>query len=317
MSEYVGVVWMEQIKKQQILNTAMRIFKEKGYFAASMQDIAEACGMAKASIYKVFPSKEDLFTGVFVDCHRTMFEEARELDYAVRQEGQPPKEILRRKIEFQLQYMLENYFFTSEFKELPVTENEKFQLAWKKKRATLLTWHRDCFYEAYGEPIEPYIWDIVAIFRGFSREYLSYAIQNVIALPMSELSHFCIARMDAIVSDMVRTKPSPILKESSVYFNDINPVDLKTRQANLKEFIQSFSQKIHELQKPDHIRKELLEVIDLLQRELEQEASNPTLVRVYTTFLDSVSDLRPYVRQLNLILGHSAHQQKDSPEQDR
>ncbi|WP_181152847.1 TetR/AcrR family transcriptional regulator [Paenibacillus sp. AR247] len=56
---------MEQIKKQQIINTAMRIFKEKGYFAASMQDIAEACGMAKGSIYKVFPSKEDLFTGVF------------------------------------------------------------------------------------------------------------------------------------------------------------------------------------------------------------------------------------------------------------
>ncbi|MEC0173700.1 helix-turn-helix domain containing protein [Paenibacillus favisporus] len=306
---------MEQIKKQQIINTAMRIFKEKGYFAASMQDIAEACGMAKGSIYKVFPSKEDLFTGVFTFVHRTMFEQARELDRSLRLAGDPPKEILRRKIEFQLQYMLENHFFTSEFKELPITANENFQVEWKKKRAAFLTWHRDCFYEAYGDSISPYLGDIVAIYRGMSREYLSHAVQTAIACPMAELARFCVDRMDAVIRDMIDKEPVPILKVSSAYFNDINPVDLATRRANLGEFLQYFAQKVQELPQPERIQKELLEVIDLLRRELKQDKPNATLVRVYTNFLDSVDELRPYVRQLGLMLNHAAEPQKDSPDQ--
>ena len=306
---------MEQIKKQQIINTAMRIFKEKGYFAASMQDIAEACGMAKGSIYKVFPSKEDLFTGVFTFVHRTMFEQARELDRSLRLAGDPPKEILRRKIEFQLQYMLENHFFTSEFKELPITANENFQVEWKKKRAAFLTWHRDCFYEAYGDSISPYLGDIVAIYRGMSREYLSHAVQTAIACPMGELARFCVDRMDTVIRDMIDKEPVPILKVSSAYFNDINPVDLATRRANLGEFLQYFAQKVQELPQPERIQKELLEVIDLLRWELEQDKPNATLVRVYTSFLDSVDELRPYVRQLGLMLNHAAELQKDSQDQ--
>lgn len=124
---------MEELKKQQILNTAMNVFKEKGYTSSSMQDIAEACGMAKGSIYKVFPSKEDLFTEVFVTCHQRMFDQASELDRAERQEDLTPKEKFRRKVEFQIQYMIENYFFMIEFKEFPIKDNEKFISVWKKK----------------------------------------------------------------------------------------------------------------------------------------------------------------------------------------
>ncbi|MEK8132050.1 TetR/AcrR family transcriptional regulator [Paenibacillus filicis] len=306
MSECLGVVQLEQFKRQQIIDTAMCIFREKGYFAASMQDIAEACSMAKASIYKVFPSKEDLFTSVFVEVHRILFEETRELDRMLRLEGLPPKEVLRRKIEFQMQYMLENYFFTSEFKELPITTNENFLIEWRKKRATLLTLHHDCFYEAYGEPIAPFLGDVVAIFRGMIKEYLSHAIQAVIAVPMAQLAGFIVDRLDTVIRDLIASKAEPVLKTSSAFFNEINPLDHFTRQANLEEFLKFFAEKIHKLPQPEHIRKELLEVIDLLQGELAQPRPNDTLLRVYTTFLDSVSDLRPYLRQLGLMLNHTA-----------
>ncbi|BBI31893.1 TetR/AcrR family transcriptional regulator [Cohnella abietis] len=299
---------MEQFKRKQIIDTAMRIFKEKGYFAASMQDIAEACGMAKASIYKVFPSKEDLFTGIFVEVHRTLFEEARALDRTLTLEGHPPKEILRRKIVFQLQFMLENYFFTSEFKELPLTSNENFLHEWRKKRATLLTMHHDCFLEAYGAPIAPYLGDTVAIFRGMLKEYLSHSVQSVIAVPMADLAGFLTDRMDVIISDLIASKAEPVLKTSSAYFNDINQLDDETRKANLEEFLKFVVVKIKELPQLVRIQDELLEVIDLLQRELGQPKPNSTLLRVYVTFLDTVSELRPYVNQLVLMLNRSSMQ---------
>ncbi|MFF2090911.1 TetR/AcrR family transcriptional regulator [Paenibacillus sp. NPDC058174] len=296
---------MEQLKRRQIVDTAMHIFKEKGYFSASMQDIAEACGMAKASIYKVFPSKEDLFTGIFVEVHRTLFEDAAALDRTLSLEGHPPKEILRRKIEFQLQFMLENYFFTSEFKNLPIVDNDNFVIEWRKKRATLLTMHYDCFNEAYGESVSPYLGDIVAIFRGMMKEYLSHTVQAVIAVPMADLAGFIADRMDALINDLTASGARPVLKASSAYFSDINPLDADTRQTNLGEFMAFFAGKIRELPQPDRVREEQLEVIALLQQELEQHVPNGTLVRVYITFLDTVSDLRPYVHQLSLMLNRT------------
>ena len=43
-----------------VLETAARLICEKGYEAASVQDIADACGLTKAGLYYYIRSKEDL-----------------------------------------------------------------------------------------------------------------------------------------------------------------------------------------------------------------------------------------------------------------
>lgn len=48
-------------RKQEILDTAMQIFYEKGYEKTSITDIAKAIGVAQGLCYRYFPSKEALF----------------------------------------------------------------------------------------------------------------------------------------------------------------------------------------------------------------------------------------------------------------
>lgn len=48
-------------RKQEILDTAMRLFYEKGYEKTSIADIAKAIGVAQGLCYRYFPSKEALF----------------------------------------------------------------------------------------------------------------------------------------------------------------------------------------------------------------------------------------------------------------
>src|SRR5207237_720702 len=43
----------------------LRLFREKGYHATSMQDIATAVGLYKGSLYHYIGSKEDLLARVF------------------------------------------------------------------------------------------------------------------------------------------------------------------------------------------------------------------------------------------------------------
>ncbi|MEV7792889.1 TetR/AcrR family transcriptional regulator [Streptomyces sp. NPDC087512] len=65
------------VREQQMLDAAVRIFGQRGYTAASMDEIAELAGVSKPLVYLYLNSKEDLFTA----CIRR---EARALTEAVR-----------------------------------------------------------------------------------------------------------------------------------------------------------------------------------------------------------------------------------------
>lgn len=56
-------------KYQQILEAAVNLFSQKGFESASVQDIAQAAGIAKGTVYLYFKSKEDLIKQVYGYCY--------------------------------------------------------------------------------------------------------------------------------------------------------------------------------------------------------------------------------------------------------
>lgn len=48
------------LSKEKILNAAGEVFSQKGFDAATMQDIMEKCGLSKGAIYHHFKSKEEI-----------------------------------------------------------------------------------------------------------------------------------------------------------------------------------------------------------------------------------------------------------------
>lgn len=50
-----------EVRKQEILDTALKLFGEKGYEKTSIADIARTIGVAQGLCYRYFPSKEALF----------------------------------------------------------------------------------------------------------------------------------------------------------------------------------------------------------------------------------------------------------------
>ncbi len=54
-----------QSKDEEIFSEAVRIFKQKGYHATSVQDIADAVGLQKGSLYHYISSKDELLYQIF------------------------------------------------------------------------------------------------------------------------------------------------------------------------------------------------------------------------------------------------------------
>lgn len=58
-----------------LLDAAFRVFAERGYRAARLDDVAAAAGVTKGAIYYYFDGKEDLLRQAVQSRHRTIFSE--------------------------------------------------------------------------------------------------------------------------------------------------------------------------------------------------------------------------------------------------
>src|ERR1700733_2856056 len=56
-------------RQAEVTEAAIEIFWQKGYRAASIQDVAEKVGVLKGSLYYYIESKEDLLWRVIEDVH--------------------------------------------------------------------------------------------------------------------------------------------------------------------------------------------------------------------------------------------------------
>jgi AcrR family transcriptional regulator len=85
-------------KDEQIFAEAVRIFRQKGYYATSMRNIADAVGLQKASLYHYIPSKEALLFQIF---ERSSGALTQQLEAIAASHDSPPDK-LRRAIESHL-----------------------------------------------------------------------------------------------------------------------------------------------------------------------------------------------------------------------
>jgi AcrR family transcriptional regulator len=78
-------------RDEEILAAAIQVFSQKGYAAASLQDVADAVGLLKGSLYHYISSKESLLYRIFQESH----EEGSALMAAIDELGLSPDAKLR------------------------------------------------------------------------------------------------------------------------------------------------------------------------------------------------------------------------------
>jgi AcrR family transcriptional regulator len=82
-------------REDQVRAAALRLFKEKGYHATSMRDIAAAVGINKGSLYSYIKSKEDLLIPVFEQAQGVL---TTQIEQICSDAGLSPTERLKRAI---------------------------------------------------------------------------------------------------------------------------------------------------------------------------------------------------------------------------
>lgn len=91
---------------QELVDAAARLFRERGYDATSMQDIADAVGLLKGSVYHYIRTKEDLLWAILRPALIQLVERARSI---LEDESIPLTERLTLAIESHAESFVENH----------------------------------------------------------------------------------------------------------------------------------------------------------------------------------------------------------------
>ncbi|MBW7456246.1 TetR/AcrR family transcriptional regulator [Paenibacillus sepulcri] len=289
------------VTKHEIISSASRLFSERGFPSTSIQDIADDCQIAKGSVYKYFPSKEDLFNDVFDQCQQVFFEQVEELKLVY---GHSPKELMLRQTIFQLQYFMKHKFVLVDFKELPIQQNAKFVPLRLRVRVRLLNWHKERMLNTYGQLIESHIWDLVTLYKAILKEYLNWIIQSGIPISVEETASLIIDRLDALVEHIVLAQPKPVLKETMIvkYMNRGMDGQIEDKEQMIAKICEDISLLINELPSGNAYRQELQEILVLFRAEIGKQNPNAPLIQALLAYLEKEYELKSLVIQLRNVL---------------
>src|SRR5262245_46709206 len=81
-------------RRQELVRTATEVFKAKGVASASIDDIARAAGVDRATLYYYFASKEEMFQEAVIDAVNDVMDLAEHID----ESPDPPSEKLHTLI---------------------------------------------------------------------------------------------------------------------------------------------------------------------------------------------------------------------------
>ena len=119
-------------RRDEVMRAAIEVFFDKGYAASSVQDVADAVGVLKGSLYYYMESKEDLLRWIVEDVHaqsKAILDEVLAMDV-------PAIERLQEYIERHLKWYLVNVEeVTVFFRDSRYLTGESLQTATTRRRA--------------------------------------------------------------------------------------------------------------------------------------------------------------------------------------
>lgn len=98
--------------RRLILDTAARLFRNEGYAATSLRDIAAACGMQAGSLYYHFASKDEIVAEVLRIGVENVFRAVRDAVAALPADA-PPRQLVGTAVTAHLQALLRLQDYTS------------------------------------------------------------------------------------------------------------------------------------------------------------------------------------------------------------
>ncbi|MFF2755445.1 TetR/AcrR family transcriptional regulator [Psychrobacillus sp. NPDC058041] len=284
------------IIRQNIIESATRHFSENGYEATSIQEIADDCGIAKGSLYKFFPSKEDLYIAFHDSQQMAMYTKIEKIRGDATRSL---REVFILETECHFEFFLNNKFIMHDIKKMNTSKGH-YAPYFLRLRANHLKYSKESLIRFLGEVICPNIWDLVIMYNGIAREFIFLVLYENKPLNSRNIAVYIADRIEELSECIVQKKTKPILQNSLM--DNYMQYEIAEKSIPVEEYrtylLGNLLSTVKELPITNFRKTELNDAIALLQEELTKEAPKSILIHALLDFIGKEHELNNIVSQL-------------------
>ncbi len=142
-------------RRHQVFNASVHLFLEKGFQETTMQEIAEAAGMGKSTLYDYFKTKDEILFSVVEDEIYDLTEQAK----GIVTRDLPAAEKLKQVMRAHLEHLLEQKdFYTNllfEVQRLSIEDQRRLQVKRHVYQDLLCSLVEQAIQEGAFRPVTP------------------------------------------------------------------------------------------------------------------------------------------------------------------
>lgn len=254
-------------RRQNVIDTAHKLFIDKGYQATSIQDILDGSGISKGTFYNYFPSKGELFIAIFRSfCTKIRHEREKLL---IGQDS-ADIEIFIRQLELQMMVNKQSKLLIL-IEEVRVSNDEELKQFINQTLLLSIRWMYNRFLDIFGESKKPFLLDSVIIFHSMMTHMNHFSYRaNAAGTPDIQTIRYCMNRIVHLVNEVAESGEQILDPElMDTWFpnfkNHLDPYhnDLLNATAELKKAI-------NKAFPCGEDRTRAIELVDFIQDELMQ-----------------------------------------------
>jgi AcrR family transcriptional regulator len=189
-------------RRQNVIDTAHKLFIDKGYQATSIQDILDGSGISKGTFYNYFPSKGELFIAIFRSVYTRIRHEREKL---LIDQDSANIEIFIQQLELQMMVNKQSKLLIL-IEEVRVSNDEELKQFINQTLLLSIRWMYNRFLDIFGESKKPFLLDSVIIFHSMMTHMNHFSYRaNAAGTPDIQIIRYCMNRIVHLVNEVAES----------------------------------------------------------------------------------------------------------------
>ncbi|KKB42759.1 TetR/AcrR family transcriptional regulator [Bacillus thermotolerans] len=189
-------------RRRQVMDAAHALFVEKGFAAASIQDILERSHISKGTFYNYFSSKNELLINIF---KRINAEANEQRAFILTGRSVTDHEAFTEQIVASMTIHKENHLFTL-YQGVFISGDEELKEFVRQQYLEEVKWTQKRIVELYGNDIVPYSLDLALLFMGNVQQLLHLSAMEEPHIKIEKVIGYALRRLRSAAKDVKSTR---------------------------------------------------------------------------------------------------------------
>ncbi|TRZ37175.1 TetR/AcrR family transcriptional regulator [Niallia circulans] len=278
-------------KEKKIIDSALKLFAQKGYSSTSIQEIANDCGISKGAFYIYFKSKDTLLFAI-LDYY---YKELVELFDSIKHKDITAKDkLVEQTSAFFVHALKHKDFIIMQTREQAIPLNDSIKQLIIQMQTDIREFSLAYLLELYGEKTSRFHLDLQIMYEGLLQSFLRLLLHGQIDMSALTLSQYLWRRMDSIVDGIA--DDSPIFTEANIH---------KLLHKPKIDFMASSTEKVIDIlnqirkKAEGYADKDSLEItLDVLESEIKTDSPRNPIIQGMLSNLAGYDELHESIEKI-------------------